>query len=81
MHVSFDEVDSLCVPTKEGMSMLGLEESAQSIGFDCSAFKAPLAIFSHIHKKVLYLARSLTTRKAFNEIWEAMDDLGFPYYV
>ena len=31
-------------------------------------------------KKVLYLARSLTTRKAFKGIWEAIDDLGFPYY-
>ena len=31
-------------------------------------------------KKVLYLARALTTRKAFKGIWVAMDDLGFPYY-
>ena len=31
-------------------------------------------------KKVLYLARSLITRKAFKGIWEAIDDLGFPYY-
>ena len=31
-------------------------------------------------KKVLYLARSLTTRKIFKGIWEAMDDLGLPYY-
>lgn len=31
-------------------------------------------------KKVLYLVRSLTTRKAFKGIWEVMDDLDFPYY-
>lgn len=44
-----------------------------------------LAIPGYIRKskdtKILYLARSLTTRKAFKGIWEAMDDLGFPYYV
>jgi hypothetical protein len=61
--------------------MLGLKESAPRRCFECSVFKAPLAILSQIHKKVLYLARSLTTRKAFKEIWEAMDDLGFPHYV
>jgi hypothetical protein len=32
-------------------------------------------------KKVQYLARSMITRKAFKGIGEAMDDLGFPYYV
>ena len=44
MRISLDEVDTLCVPTKEGMSMLGLKESALHLGFECSAFKAPLAI-------------------------------------
>lgn len=44
MRISLDEVDTLCVPTKEGMSMLGLKESARHLGLECSAFKAPLAI-------------------------------------
>lgn len=32
-------------------------------------------------KKVLYLARSMTTRKAFKGVWETMDDFGLPYSV
>lgn len=48
MSISLDEIDALCVPTKEGMSMLGLKESAQSLGFKCSALKAPLAIFNQL---------------------------------
>lgn len=48
LRISFDEVDALCVPTKEGMSMLGLKESAQSLGFECSAFKASLAILGQL---------------------------------
>lgn len=48
MRISFNEIDNLCVPTKEGMSMLGIKESAQRLGFECSALKAPLAILSKI---------------------------------
>lgn len=48
MHISLDEVDALCVPTKEGMSMLGIKASAQELGFECSAFKAPLLVFDKI---------------------------------
>lgn len=48
MRISFNEIDNLCVPTKEGMSMLGLKESAQRLGFECSALKAPLAILGQI---------------------------------
>ena len=48
MRISFNEIDNLCVPTKEGMSMLGIKESAQRLGFECSALKAPLAIRSKI---------------------------------
>lgn len=48
MHITFDEINTLCVPTKEGMSMLGIKESAQILGFECSAYKAPIAIFSQM---------------------------------
>ena len=48
MNISLDEIDALCVPTKEGMSMLGLKESAQRLGFECSALKAPPDIFSQL---------------------------------
>ena len=48
MRILFDEIDSLCVPTKEGMSMLGLKVSAQHLGFDCSVFKAPISVLSQI---------------------------------
>lgn len=48
LRISLNEVDALCVPTKEGMSMLGLKESAQSLGFECSAFKAPLDILGQL---------------------------------
>ncbi|WP_458457380.1 cysteine peptidase family C39 domain-containing protein [Pseudobutyrivibrio sp.] len=48
MRISLDEVDALCVPTKEGMSMFGLKESAIRLGFKCSAFKAPLSILSQL---------------------------------
>ena len=48
MHITLNEIDTLCVPTKEGLSMLGLKESAQSIGFEWRAFKAPIAILSQI---------------------------------
>ena len=56
----------------------------QSYPFMKSIRYSLLAIPGYIRKskdkKVLYLARSLTTRKAFKGIWKAMDDLGFPYY-
>lgn len=48
MRTTLNEIDTLCVPTKEGLSMLGLKESAQSLGFECSALKAPIAIFGQI---------------------------------
>lgn len=32
-------------------------------------------------KQVLYLARSMTTRKAFKGIWYTMDDFHFPYAI
>lgn len=48
MNVSLDEINSICVPTKEGMSMLGIKNTALRLGFECSAFKAPLDIFSHV---------------------------------
>ncbi len=44
MRISLDEIDNFCVPTKEGMSLLGLKESAQRLGFESRAFKAPLTI-------------------------------------
>ena len=44
MGISLDELDALCVPAKDGMSMLGLKNSAQILGFECSALKAPLSI-------------------------------------
>ena len=48
MHISLNEIDTLCVPTKEGMSMFGLKKSAQHLGFECSALKAPLTILGQI---------------------------------
>ena len=48
MRTTLNEIDTLCVPTKEGLSMLGLKESAQSLGFECSALKAPIAILGQI---------------------------------
>lgn len=32
-------------------------------------------------KKILYLARSLSIRRAFKGIWETMDDFGLPYEI
>ena len=48
LNISLDEIDALCMPTKEGMSMLGLKESAKKLGLKCSALKAPLAILSQL---------------------------------
>lgn len=48
LRISLDELDSLCVPTKEGMSMLGLKESAQRLGFECRVFKAPISILGQL---------------------------------
>ena len=33
------------------------------------------------NKQVLYLARSMTTRKAFKGIWDVMDDFAMPYAI
>ena len=48
LNISLDEIDALCMPTKEGMSMLGLKVSAKKLGLKCSALKAPLAILSQL---------------------------------
>ena len=48
LSISLDELDILCVPTKEGMSMLGLKKSAQRLGFECKAFKAPITILGQL---------------------------------
>lgn len=48
MSMSLNEINALCVPTKEGMSMLGLKESAQYLGFKCSALKAPFAVLNQL---------------------------------
>ncbi|MBO6254460.1 MAG: peptidase domain-containing ABC transporter [Bacteroidaceae bacterium] len=73
MRISLDEIDALCVPTKEGMSMLGIKESAMRLGFKCSAFKVPLHILSQLqlpcllhwdqsHFVVLYEVKNSGTR-------------------
>lgn len=49
IRASLSEIDSLCVPTKEGMSLLGIKESALSLGFECKAMKAPLAALSQLN--------------------------------
>lgn len=48
MSISLDEINHLCLPNKEGMSMLGLKESAHRLGFKCTALKAPLSILGQL---------------------------------
>lgn len=48
MCISLDEINHLCLPNKEGMSMLGLKESAHRLGFKCTALKAPLSILGQL---------------------------------
>lgn len=48
IHITFDEIEAFCIPTQDGMSLLGLKESAQKLGFECSAFRAPLPFLSQI---------------------------------
>ena len=44
LRISLDELDGLCV----GMSMLGLKESAQCLGFECRAFKVPISVLGQL---------------------------------
>lgn len=48
IRISLEEVNSLCLPTKEGISMLGLKETAIRLGFECIALKAPISIFGQL---------------------------------
>lgn len=48
MYMSLYDMDAMCVPTKDGMSLLGIKESAQNLGFECTALKAPLPYLNQI---------------------------------
>ena len=50
MRMSLDEMESLCLPTKEGMSLLGLREAGRRLGFECIALKASIQTLSRLQQ-------------------------------
>lgn len=53
MRISLDKMESLCIPTKEGMSLLGLRDTARDLGFECIAVKTSIPTLGRLHQPCL----------------------------
>lgn len=53
IRISLNKMESLCVPTKEGMSLLGLRDTAQHLGFECMVLKASIPTLSRLQQPCL----------------------------